>query len=241
MKIALMGFGKMGQTIDELIKKNYSRTHEVVLRSNSVNAHSFSTDALSEVDVAIDFSEPKAAVPNIEKAFNANTPIVVGTTGWYGKLNYVKELCQSKNQSVLYASNFSIGMNIFFYLNKQLAAKMNDYTAYNVKIEETHHTEKKDSPSGTAITLAEDVIWHMKRKDKWVNGNQYDDEEIGIKSNRLEDVKGIHSVQYISKIDDIEIKHTAHSREGFADGAIKAAEWLKDRKGIFTMKDMLGF
>lgn len=239
MKIALLGYGKMGKTIDELIKKKYSRKHEVVLRSDSANAHSFSTEALSQVDVAIDFSTPDSAVPNIEKSFNANTPIVVGTTGWYSKLNYIKEIANSRDQAILYSSNFSIGVNLFFALNRKLSQLMNDYSQYDVKIEETHHTEKKDKPSGTAITLAEDMMWNLQRKDKWVNTNAFDDGEISIKSHREADVKGEHRIIYSSKIDDIEIKHTAHSRDGFADGAIRAAEWLKDKKGVYTMQNFL--
>jgi len=241
MKIALLGYGKMGKTIDDLIQTRYGKKHEVVLRSDSANAQSFSTNALSEADVAIEFSTPSSAISNIEKCFEANIPVVVGTTGWHTKMNYVKEICQSKDQSILYSTNFSIGVNVFFEINKKLAALMNDYEKYDVKIEETHHVTKKDKPSGTGITLAEDIIWSLKRKNEWVSGNGYNDNELGIKSNRIEDVKGTHIVKYSSKIDDIEIKHTAHSREGFADGSIKAAEWLLGKKGIFTMKDMLGF
>ncbi len=241
MKIALIGYGKMGQTIDDLIKQKYSKKHEIILRGDSANAHTFSADALSAADVAIEFSTPETAVANIEKCFKANVPVVVGTTGWYGKLKYISEMAKEQNQSILYASNFSIGMNIFFHINKELAEKMNKYEQYEVKIEETHHTTKKDSPSGTAITLAEDIIWNLNRKEKWVKGNQYDSDELGIKSHRLDDVKGLHEIKYSSKIDEIEIKHSATSRDGFADGAIMAAEWIQGKKGVFKMKDMLGF
>jgi len=241
MKIAIIGYGKMGKTIDDLLKTKYSKKHEVILRSDSANAHSFSTNALGEADVAIEFSTPTSAVKNIEKCFEANVPVIVGTTGWYTKMDYIKQMCNSKNQAILYSTNFSIGVNVFFEVNKQLAKLMNKYEQYDCHIEETHHVTKKDKPSGTAITLAEDVIWQLDRKSEWVGANAYEDKELGIKSKREEDVKGTHIVAYKSKIDSIEIKHTAQSREGFADGAIKAAEWIKGKNGIFTMKDLLGF
>ncbi len=241
MKIAILGYGKMGQAIDQLLKNKY-RQHEVILRSDSANAHSFSTDALSEADVAIEFTKPQAAVPNIEKCFEANVPVVVGTTGWYGKLKYIKELAQQEDQAIFYGSNFSIGMNLFFKVNQYLAELMNGHKVYTPHIEETHHKEKRDAPSGTAITLADDLIWRINRLDSWTDEEDNDNpDKMPIISHRSnDDVKGVHRVIYQSAMDTLEIKHTAHTRDAFAQGAITAAEWIKDKKGIFTMKDMLG-
>jgi len=241
MKIALLGYGKMGTAIDDLIKKKYAKQYEVILRSDSANAHSFSTEALAAADVAIEFTKPQAAIANIEKCFEANVPVVVGTTGWYGKLKYITELAQQKNQALFYGSNFSIGMNLFFQVNQQLDQLMNDHKTYTPKIEETHHKEKRDAPSGTAITLAEDIVWRMRRLDDWTDDEDSDNpDKLSVIAHRSqEDVKGVHSITYTSPMDTIEIKHTAHTRDAFAFGAITAANWLKDKKGIFTMKDLL--
>jgi 4-hydroxy-tetrahydrodipicolinate reductase len=195
---------------------------------------------LKQVDVAIEFSTPETAFQNIMKCFDAGIPLVCGTTGWLSKLDEVKQRCTEEQQSFLYASNFSIGVNIFFEINKRLAELMEAQAQYEISIEEIHHTQKKDSPSGTAITLAEDILEHVSRKKKWVNEASTDPGELDIISKRINPAAGTHIVRYTSEVDDIEIRHTAHSRKGFASGALTAAEWIRDKKGFFTMKDVLG-
>lgn len=236
MKLALFGYGKMGKAIEEIA---VSRGHEIVLKITSANAESLKVADLQKADVAIDFSTPASFFENLLKCFDANIPVVAGTTGWYQKLKDVKELCLKKNQSLLYATNFSIGVNIFFELNKHLAKLMNRHKEYQVEMEEIHHTQKLDSPSGTAITLAETMISELSRKDKWVNNSAASDSEIRIKSIRTENVPGTHTVTYSSSIDTIEIKHIAHNRTGFALGAVIAAEWITGKKGIYQMHDVL--
>src|SRR5690606_33763595 len=199
-------------------------------------------------DVAIDFSRPEAVLDNIELCFEANVPIVVGTTGWYNELESVKNQCLDGNKTLLYGSNFSIGVNVFFYINELLARVMNPYKQYDVQVEEIHHTQKLDSPSGTAITIAEGIIKHQDAKSEWVNNLIGEGEEIIpkaqqllIESHRIEDVPGTHTVLYSSEVDQIEFKHTAHSRAGFALGAVVAAEWLKDKTGFYQVTEMFNF
>lgn len=245
MKIALLGYGKMGQIIERFATE---RGHEIVLKISIDNVEDFTTENLQKADVAIDFSAPDAAVGNIYKCFEANLPVVVGTTGWYGNLQEIKNDCLSSNNTLLYGSNFSIGVNLFFHLNKVLAKLMNNYPAYEVQVEEIHHTQKLDAPSGTAMTIAEDIIEELDRKSEWLNevvGTPIPDviknEQLLIESHRIENVPGTHTVVYSSEVDDIEIKHTAHSRAGFALGAIVAAEWLENKKGFYNIADVFNF
>lgn len=245
MKLALLGYGKMGQIIERFALE---RGHEVILKISADNLQDFTVDNLATADVAIDFSAPDAAVDNIYKCFEANVPIVVGTTGWYGNLQEIKNDCLSSNNTLLYGSNFSIGVNLFFHLNTVLAKLMNNYPAYEVQVEEIHHTQKLDAPSGTAMTIAEDIIEELDRKSEWLNevvGTPIPDviknEQLLIESHRIENVPGTHTVVYSSEVDDIEIKHTAHSRAGFALGALVAAEWLQNKQGFYNVADVFKF
>lgn len=230
MKIALLGYGKMGKEIEKIALE---RGHEIVLRKTEENDYS----GLEDADVAIDFSIPTAATENISTCFNHNIPVVSGTTGWLEHYNDVTTLCQEKNGAFLYGSNFSVGVNLFFELNSYLAKLMSNIKEYNVSMEEIHHTQKLDAPSGTAISLAQGIIAETDYK-QWTMDNA-NDNEIYIDAKRIEDVPGTHSVFYKSTVDEIEIKHTAFSRQGFALGAVIAAEWILGKKGIFTMKDVL--
>lgn len=245
MNIALIGYGKMGQIIERFAVE---RGHEIVLKISIDNAEDLTTANLRKADVAIDFSTPDTVINNIYACFDANVPLVVGTTGWYGELQKIKDECVSRNNTLLYGSNFSIGVNLFFHLNEVLAKMMNNYPAYEVQVEEIHHTHKLDSPSGTAITIAEGVIDNLERKSEWVNeldGNLSDEvikqEQLLIASQRIGEVPGTHSVIYSSEVDDIEIKHTAHSRAGFALGAVVAAEWLQNKQGFYNIADIFNF
>ena len=243
MRIALIGYGKMGK---ELEKAAVSRGHEITLRVNSQNTAELNLLNSVTCDIAVEFSTPDSVLRNITHCFDNGIPVVVGTTGWYNKIEEVKSACQEKDQSLLYASNFSIGVNIFFELNRKLAKIMNDHTEFDVKIEEIHHTHKLDSPSGTAITLAKDIIEKIDRKQRWIDldpdSNDENHEHPGdltIHSMRLGEVVGTHMVKYRSVNDKIELRHEAFNRTGFADGAIVAAEWLKDKKGFYSIGDML--
>jgi|SRR6185312_9914910 len=238
MKIALLGYGKMGHTIEKIA---LGRNHEVVLKINDENLEDLTIENIRKADVAIEFTNPDSAVENILFCLQNHVPVVCGTTGWLDKLNFIQDKCKELNGAFLYASNYSIGVNIFFEINKKLAALMNPHAAYNVAIEEIHHTHKKDTPSGTAITLAEQVIGASNKKNKWVNDRTEDHDQLSIISKRIDEVPGTHSVKYSSSIDDIEIIHTAHNRDGFAEGAVLAAEFIIGKKGIFSMKDVLGF
>lgn len=231
MKIALLGYGKMGKVIEKLALQ---KGHIIVYKS----AENFEEGDFSSADVAIEFSAPEAAVSNISKALNANIPVVSGTTGWLDKYAEMVNLCESRNGSFITASNFSVGVNLFFSINEYAAKLMAEWNEYDVSIEEIHHTEKKDAPSGTAISLAEDILKNSKKSNWQLDATEKDTLKISAK--REEDVKGTHEVAYHSAIDSISLKHVAHSREGFAKGAILAAEFLKDKKGNFTMKDVLG-
>ncbi|RZL13729.1 MAG: 4-hydroxy-tetrahydrodipicolinate reductase [Pedobacter sp.] len=245
MKIALLGFGKMGQIIERFALE---RGHEIVLKITADNLADLNVSNLKKADVAIDFSAPDAAVDNIYKCFEASLPIVVGTTGWYGELQKIKNDCLASNNTLLYGSNFSIGVNLFFHLNRVLAKLMNNYPAYDVQVEEIHHTQKLDAPSGTAMTIAEDIIESVERKAEWLNevvGTPIPDviknEQLLIESHRIENVPGTHTVVYSSEVDDIEIKHTAHNRAGFALGAVVAAEWLQNKQGFYNIADVFNF
>ncbi len=231
MKIALLGYGKMGHAIEKIATE---RGHEIVLRKSENDTF----DGLEIADVAIDFSAPSSAFNHISEALNRNIPIISGTTGWLDKYDKITTLCQEKNGSFIYGSNFSLGVNLFFLLNEKLAKIMKNFPEYQVQMEEIHHTQKLDKPSGTAISLANQII-ENSNYTSWQLG-QTQNENIGIEAKRIENVPGTHSVFYKSSIDEIEIKHTAHSREGFALGAVMAAEWILGKKGIFSMKDVLG-
>lgn len=231
MKIALLGYGKMGHVIERIALE---KGHEIVLKKTDLNTF----DGLENADVAIEFSIPDAAVENISTCFNMGVPVISGTTGWLEHYHDVAKLCEEKNGSFIYASNFSLGVNIFFELNAYLAKMMSKLDQYKVSMEEIHHTQKLDAPSGTAITLAKDII-ENSNYSSWALENAKED-EILIDAKRIESVPGTHSVFYDSAVDSIEIKHTAHSRDGFALGAVVAAEWILNKKGIFTMKDVLG-
>ncbi len=235
MRIALLGYGKMGKAIEQ---EALERGHEISLRVDSSNAD-FGADMLETSDLAIDFSTPDAAPKNIHKCFDAGIPVVVGTTAWDGEYPAIEERCEKEGRTLFHAPNFSIGVNLFFALNRYLASLMNGQEAYDVDIEEVHHKEKKDAPSGTAVHLAKDLIAALDRKTQWVKEKAEEPGALQVASERKDDVKGTHTVRYSSPIDDITIQHKAHSRKGFALGAVLAAEWVKDRSGIFTMQDML--
>ncbi|WP_405199234.1 4-hydroxy-tetrahydrodipicolinate reductase [Christiangramia sp. LLG6405-1] len=231
MKIALLGYGRMGKTIEEIAK---NRGHEIVLKvSDDIENHD-----LTKADVAIDFSVPDAAFKNITTCFKAGVPVVSGTTGWLDDYEKATKICSEENSAFIYASNFSLGVNVFFELNRKLAGMMQGLEDYFVEIEEIHHTKKLDAPSGTAISLAEQIIHENKQLKGW-QLDSTDENKIPIHAKRIEDVPGTHVVSYDSEIDTIEIKHTAKSRQGFALGAVVAAEYLKDKTGIYSMKDVL--
>ena len=231
MNIALLGYGRMGKTIQKIATE---RGHSIAL---IVDKDDKDYD-ISVADVAIDFSIPSAAVNNITNCFNAGVPIVSGTTGWLDHYDQIISLCQEKKGGFIYASNYSLGVNLFFELNKKLAKMMHPIEGYDIKMEEIHHTQKLDAPSGTAITLAEGVI-ENSNKDGWLL-DQGNETTIPIVAKRIENVPGTHTVTYTSAVDDIEIKHTAHNRQGFALGAVVAAEWLSGKTGVYGMKDVLG-
>lgn len=236
MKVAIIGYGKMGNEIEQIL---LSRGHEITLRSTVETP--FKPEDLKGSDVAIEFTAPDSAVDNIYKCFEANCPVVVGTTGWYNRLNEIKSAAAERNQSMLYASNFSIGVNLVFHVNKLLATMMDQLDEYDPFILEIHHAAKLDNPSGTAITLAEGILENLKRKSKWVNDAATNDDELSIISQRQGDVPGTHVITYSSPVDNISLVHQAINRKGFALGAVKAAEWLKDKKGCFSIHDFLKF
>jgi len=238
MKIALIGYGKMGKAIEDIAMKN---GHEIVLKITSQNTSDFNIENLQQADVAIEFTNPHSAVDNLKKCFDANIPVVCGSTGWLDDWQEIENYCTEKNGTLLFASNFSVGVNIFFELNKKLAMLMSNRPEYNISIEEIHHTQKKDAPSGTAITLAEGILNNNHNKEKWVLGETENKTELSITSKRIDPALGTHIINYDSLIDSIEIKHTAHSRVGFASGAVLAAEFLNGKKGIYGMKDVLSF
>ena len=230
MNIGLLGYGKMGKTIEQIALK---RKHDIILKVDE-NTESY---VLDHIDVAIDFSTPNAAVDNIINCFKHNIPVISGTTGWLERYDDVVALCKEKNGTFLYASNFSLGVNIFFELNRTLARLMENLPDYSISMEEIHHTQKLDAPSGTAITLAEDILKNSKYGSWTLDASKL--KALHINSKRIDSVPGTHEVTYSSSVDTIEIKHTAHNREGFALGAVIAAEWIAGKKGVFTMKDVL--
>lgn len=236
MRIALIGYGKMGKAIEEAALQ---RGHEIVIKIDQPNLHEFTKENLAKADAAIEFTSPHSAFDNVKNCLTFGTPVVCGSTGWTEQLEEMKNICADKNGSFIYSSNYSVGVNIFFEVNKKLASLMAPHKEYEVILEETHHTQKKDAPSGTAITLAEQVLEHIKRKKQWVNELSDHPEDLEIISQRVDPAPGTHSIKYSSAIDTIEIIHTAHNRKGFAMGAVLAAEFIKDKKGFFTMKDVL--
>ena len=236
MRIALIGYGKMGKAIEEIALQ---KGHQIVLKIDQPNLHEFTRENLSNAEAAIEFTGPLSAFDNIKACIEFGIPVVSGSTGWINRLEEMKEFCATNNGAFIYASNFSIGVNILFEVNKKLAAMMAPHTEYEVIIEETHHTQKKDAPSGTAITLAEQILEESTRKKQWVNDLSENPEDLEIISQRIDPAPGTHRVKYSSAIDDIEIIHTAHNRKGFAYGAVLAAEFIKDKKGFFSMKEVL--
>jgi len=236
MKIALIGYGKMGHMIEELALE---RGHEIVLKVHIDNTDIFTKENLAAADVAIEFTAPDSAYGNVKKCLDFGVPVVSGSTGWNDRLQEMKDYCKERDGSFLHASNFSIGVNIFFEVNKVLARLMAAQPEYDVEVKEIHHTQKRDAPSGTAVTLAEQLMEEYPRKKSWVNHATANPEELAILSERTDPAPGTHSIRYSSPIDDIEIIHTAHNRKGFALGAILAAEYISSRKGVFSMKDVL--
>lgn len=237
MKIALIGYGKMGHAIEEIALQ---RGHEIVLKVGIENIQDNTSDNIRKADVAIEFTGPEVAFDNVIKCLEAGVPVVSGSTGWLQRFEEAKEYCTKKNGALLYSSNYSVGVNIFFAINKKLAELMAPHKEYDVLLTEIHHTQKKDAPSGTAITLAEGILQSIEQKKKWVNEISNKPEELQIISERIDPAPGTHTIIYTSNIDDIEIKHTAHNRKGFATGAVLAAEFLHTKKGIYSMSDVLG-
>ena len=234
----LIGYGKMGKAIESIA---LLKGHEIVLKIDADNLDDLTAANLQQADVAIEFTSPHAAIENIKTCIDAGLPVISGSTGWMDKWETVKNYCEQKNGGLLYASNFSIGVNIFFEINKKLAALMAPHAEYNVIVEEIHHTAKQDAPSGTAITLAEQILQHLPGKKNWVNERSEKEEELTIISKRIDPAPGTHYVRYSSPVDEIEIIHTANSRQGFASGAVLAAEFMAGKKGIYSMKDVLQF
>ena len=236
MKIAILGYGKMGEQVEIVALE---RKHKVVAYiDNEEDWVKFRRD-FESADVAVDFSMPSAVMENIRRCFEAHKPLVVGTTGWYDRLPDVERQCRAEGQSFFYASNFSVGVNLFFRLNRYLAKLMVPHAEYDVSMEEIHHTSKKDAPSGTAIVLAEDIIDALPHKDSWINQENDNRAELSIRSQRLGSQVGTHSVIYTSAMDEIRITHKSFNRKAFAIGAVVAAEFLCGKKGFFTMEDLL--
>jgi 4-hydroxy-tetrahydrodipicolinate reductase len=237
MKILLLGYGKMGKTIEQIA---LNRGHEIAGRIDVNNRADLDALGKDDVDVAIEFSSPEAALDNVRDCLKRGWPVVCGTTGWLEHRTEIEELCRQQHGAFFYASNYSIGVNLFFRLNKMLARFMKGYPSYHVSMTEVHHTEKKDAPSGTAITLAEGIIEQISTKKRWVNDADSQPDAVVIESLREGTVPGTHVVRYDSDVDTIEIKHVAHSRQGFALGALTAGEWLVGKEGVFGMEDLLG-
>jgi 4-hydroxy-tetrahydrodipicolinate reductase len=238
MNIALIGYGRMGKTIEKIAK---DRNHKIVLTIDIDNASDLNTENLKKADVAIDFSIPDTAYQNILSCFEADVPVICGTTGWLDKMDEVVSTANTQKKGFFYASNYSIGVNIFFKLNRFLAKMMNSVDGYQVSMEEVHHIHKLDAPSGTAITLAEDIIEQVDTKKDWVLDKESTHEALGIKAIRENEVPGIHRINYDSEVDFINIEHSAKSRQGFALGAVLAAEYMKEKTGYHTMEQMLKF
>jgi 4-hydroxy-tetrahydrodipicolinate reductase len=238
LQIALIGYGKMGRAIEEMAQM---RGHRVVLRIGGHNRDTLTTDKLREADVAIEFSRPDAAFDNLRTCFEAGIPVVCGTTAWLERLDEAKRIATEYNSALFYAANYSIGVNIFMEINRRLASLMNQHANYDVSLREIHHAQKLDAPSGTGIKLAQDIIALLDRKNGWTEHDEPKPDEVSIISERYGDVPGTHIINYESAIDELEIRHTAKNRQGFASGALAAAEWLVGKKGYFEMKDLLSF
>lgn len=238
MNIALIGYGKMGKAIERVAT---ARGHEIVLKIDMDNQKDMTKENLSKADVAIEFTGPSSAAANLLQCAQAALPVICGSTGWLQEYPVIEKLYKQNGSAFLYASNFSIGVNIFFELNRTLAILMASHPEYSVELREIHHTQKKDAPSGTAITLAEEILREIPALKRWVNRPGDDPSDLPILSERVDPAPGTHEIKYQSPIDDIQIIHTAHNREGFAGGAVLAAEYIWHKKGIFTMKDVLGF
>ena len=234
----LIGYGKMGKTIEQIA---LGRGHTVPYKIDVSNITDLAKITSKEVDAVIEFTQPESAFTNIKQCIENGIPVVSGTTGWLEKKPKIETLCKTKGGAFFYASNYSVGVNLFFHLNKYLAKIMNNHPEYSISTEEIHHTAKKDAPSGTAITLAEGILENIERKRLWINEEVSDNDALSIVSKRIDPYPGEHTIIYSSPIDNIEIKHTAHSREGFATGAVLAAEFIAGKKGIFGMEDMLKF
>jgi len=237
MKIALIGYGKMGKVIEEIAVE---KGHEIVLKIDINNADEFTQSNISKADVAIEFTGPHSAFDNVMKCLQFGIPVVCGSTGWLEKWNEAKGYCEKNKGTLIYSSNYSIGVNLFFELNIYLANLMSKHPDYDLTLKEIHHTQKKDAPSGTAITLAEQVLQQITSKKIWVNHPTDDKKELEIISERIDPAPGTHSIKYHSSIDDIEIIHTAHNRKGFGGGAVLAAEFAITKKGVYSMKEVLG-
>jgi len=238
MKIAMLGYGKMGKKIEELAN---AAGHEFILKIDQDNHHTLTAERLRQADVAIEFSEPASAVTNLKICLTNGIPVVSGTTGWLNHYQEIADLCKKENGAFFYASNYSIGVHLFRNINRQLAALMDTQADYQPKLTEIHHTQKLDAPSGTAITLAEDLLSQISGKDQWRNEASDDPKTLAILSERIDQVPGTHRIDWQSAVDTIRLEHVAHSREGFAKGALAAATWIVGKKGVFGMEDMLGF
>ncbi len=236
MKIALLGYGKMGKAIEAIAVE---RGHEIVLRVSIENVEDNTIENIRRADVAIEFTGPESAYDNLLKCLNAGVPVVCGSTGWLQQYDEICKRFKKKKGSLLYASNFSVGVNLFFELNRKLIRLMKNHDEYEVSVHEIHHTEKKDAPSGTAITIAEQILKKHPVKKTWVNHPSVQPDELSVTSERTDPAPGTHIVTYGSPVDDIQIRHTAHNRTGFATGAVLAAEFLKGKTGVYTMKDVL--
>ena len=238
MNIAIIGYGKMGHEIEKICR---DRGHNIVCTIDAGEERKFDSEEFKSADVAIEFSSPQSALSNYKRAFAANVPVVSGTTGWLDNIDDVKKACEKEGQTFFYASNFSLGVNILFAVNKYLASIMNDFPEYNVHVDETHHIHKLDAPSGTAITIAEGILEAVERKKEWKLDEQKSDNDLQINAYREGEVPGIHTIKYESEVDTIELTHDAKSRKGFALGAVVAAEFTANKKGFLGMEDLLPF
>ncbi len=238
MNIAIIGYGKMGHEIEKICR---DRGHNIVCTIDAGEERKFDSEEFKSADVAIEFSSPQSALSNYKRAFAANVPVVSGTTGWLDNIDEVKKACEKEGQTFFYASNFSLGVNILFAVNKYLASIMNDFPEYNVHVDETHHIHKLDAPSGTAITIAEGILEAVERKKEWKLDEQKSDNDLQINAYREGEVPGIHTIKYESEVDTIELTHDAKSRKGFALGAVVAAEFTANKKGFLGMEDLLPF
>jgi 4-hydroxy-tetrahydrodipicolinate reductase len=238
MNIAIIGYGKMGHEIEKICRE---RGHNIVCTIDANEEAKFDSDEFKSADVAIEFSSPESALNNYKLAFAANVPVVSGTTGWLDKIDVVKEACEKDGQTFFYASNFSLGVNILFAVNKYLANIMNDFPEYDVHVDETHHIHKLDAPSGTALTIAEGILQSLERKKQWKLDKQNSDDDLQINAFREGEVPGIHTIKYESEVDSITLSHDAKSRKGFALGAVVAAEFAAKKKGFLGMEDLLPF